>query len=509
MILRRIFSVLTVLLALLPGLSVRAAGKSEPIRLHPQNPHYFLFRGKAVALITNGEHYGAVMNLDFDYHKYLATLQADGLNYTRIFPGSYREVPGKSFGILRNDLAPADGRFLAPWARSTTAGYAGGGNKFDLIRWDPEYFKRLHDFLAEASQRGIVVEISLFSSQYGEEQWKLSPFHPGNNVNGTTAIDWKKAHTLENGNILGWQEKYARKLVSETNAFDNVIFELQNEPFADRPVLDGVVNPYLFPPNREKFPNSIERADELSLAWQTRVAQWIRSEERSLPNKHLIAQNYCDFGLPVKELIPAVSMVNFHYAFPQAAAANYGLDTAIAYDETGFLGQGDAAYRRQAWNFMLSGGSAFDGLDYSFTVGHEDGTDTAPNGPGGGSPALRRQLGILSAFLQKFPLIDMKPDADAVKHAGAAYARVLSNDEYIYAVYLDGDGADEIIMKLPHGEYSAEWLNVVTGEVAALEKFLHKGGEKTLRTPKYQGGIALRLDRAPNDNRLPEKKGGA
>jgi hypothetical protein len=33
--------------------------KPAPIRLHPANPHYFLFRGKAVALITSGEHYGA------------------------------------------------------------------------------------------------------------------------------------------------------------------------------------------------------------------------------------------------------------------------------------------------------------------------------------------------------------------------------------------------------------------------------------------------------------------
>jgi len=431
------------------------------------------------------------------------------LNYTRIFPGSYREVPGKSFGILRNDLAPADGRFLAPWARSTTAGYAGGGDKFDLSRWDPEYFKRLHDFLAEASQRGIVVEISLFSSQYGEEQWNLSPFHTDNNENGTTAIDWKKTHTLENGNILAWQEKYARKLVAEANGFDNVIFEIQNEPWSDRPVLAGVQNPYLFPPNRDKFPNSIDVADPDSLAWQKRVVQWIRSEESALPNKHLIAQNYCNFGLPVAEAIPGVSILNFHYAFPDAVLWNYGLDNAITYDETGFLGTSDDAYRRQAWNFMLSGGSAFDGLDYSFNPGHEDGTDTQPNGPGGGSPALRRQLGILSGFLQKFPLIDMKPNADALKHAGAAHARALSDGNHAYAVYLDGDGADEIVMNLPYGEYSAEWLNVVTGEVAALEKFLHKGGEKTLRTPKYQGGIALRLQRTPNENRLPKKKGGA
>ena len=63
---------------------------------------------------------------------------------------------------------------MAPWARSSTAGYAGGGNKFDLDQWNAEYLARLQDFLSEASKRGIVVEISLFSSQYGEPQWNLS-----------------------------------------------------------------------------------------------------------------------------------------------------------------------------------------------------------------------------------------------------------------------------------------------------------------------------------------------
>ena len=85
---------------------------------------------------------------------------------------------------------------------ATTPGYAGGGNKFDLEQWDAEYFKRFHDFLAAASERGIVVEISLFSSHYGDVQWNLSPFHPANNVNGTELADWKKINTLENGKIL-------------------------------------------------------------------------------------------------------------------------------------------------------------------------------------------------------------------------------------------------------------------------------------------------------------------
>ncbi|HKV26275.1 MAG TPA: hypothetical protein VJN93_16890 [Candidatus Acidoferrum sp.] len=479
-----------------PQARSQSPAKLQPIRLHPANPHYFLFRGTAVALITSGEHYGAVLYPDFDYHRYLETLAADGLNYTRLFAGSYVEVPAKSFGILHNDLAPEPGRFLAPWARSDSPGYSGGGNKFDLSRWNPEFFERFRNFLSEASKRGIIVEITLFSSHYGEAQWQLSPFNSANNINDTSQIDWKKLNTLENGDILAFQESFARKIIREANSFDNVIFEIQNEPWSDRPVVSSVINPYLRPPARDVFPNSVDLPDPLSLAWEARVAGWITSEESALPNRHLIAQNYSNFGAPVRALLPQANIINFHYAYPQAVQLNYGLDKAISYDETGFLGQEDAAYRRQAWNFMLSGGSVFGALDYSFTVGHEDGSWSERNGPGGGSPAFRHQLHILSDFLRSFPLTSLRPDMRTVQYAEGVTAHALSTSGHQYAIYLDGDGPAELTLDLPAGDYSCEWLNPSTGSVVQLENFRHKGGQKRLTSPAFQNGIALRLKRA-------------
>lgn len=485
---------LTLALSLMPA---APANDRAPIRLDARNPHYFSYAGKTVALITSGEHYGAVFNRDFDYRKYLAALAADGLNYTRLFGGSYVEVPGKSFGIQRNDLAPATGRFLAPWARSGNPGYAVGGNKFDLTKWDTEYFDRLHEFLAAAEKSGVIVELTFFSSQYDLAQWKISPLNAANNVNGTELSDWRNVNTLENGKVLGFQESYVRKLVQEASPFPNVIFEIQNEPWSDRPVLSRVVNPYLPGETRDKYPNSVDLADAKSLAWQTRVAKWISSEESSLPKKHLIAQNYSNFLFPVSALIPGVSVVNFHYAYPEAVSLNYGIGKAISYDETGFLGPSDAAYLRQAWNFMLSGGGVFDGLDYSFSVGHEDGTDTAPNGPGGGSPAFRKQLHVLSKFLQQFSLADMKPDEGLIVHASGTIAHALSDSGGNSAVYLDGNGPADITLQLPAGKYRARWMDVRTGgEVGSLQ-FQLTGGKKTISTPEFSSGIALQLKREP------------
>jgi len=466
---------------------------SKPISLHPQNPHLFDFRGKPILLITSGEHCGSVLNLDFDYKKYLATLAADHLNYTRIFGGSYVEVPAKSFGIQRNTLAPQPSRFLAPWLRSETPGYAGGGNQFDLARWNPEYFVRYKDFLTEAARLGIVVEISLFSSTYGDAQWAVSPFNPSNNVNHTEVTDWKKVATLENGNVLALQNQYVHKLVREAAYFDNVIFEIQNEPWSDRPVLTDVINPYLPKPARDNYPNSVDLADDLSLAWQAKVAEWIASEQSQFSTKHLIAQNYCNFRFPVRASLPQAQIINFHYAFAQAALENYGLGKAIAYDETGFLGRDDQAYLRQAWNFLLSGGSTFDGLDYSFSPGHEDGTDSEPNGPGGGSVTLRHQLSILQKFFNRFSLLDLHPDLQTVQHAAGVQARVLSNPGHEYAIYLDGNGPTELTVDLPKARYSEEWIDVRTGATLRSASFSHASGSVSLQSPKFTNGIALRL----------------
>jgi hypothetical protein len=273
-----------------------------------------------------------------------------------------------------------------------------------------------------------------------------------------------------------------------------MVFEIQNEPWSDRGRLVSVVNPYLSVPARDRYPNSIDVADALSTAWQARVAEWIISEEADVPHKHLIAQNYSNFGFPVAQVVPGVSIINFHYAYPAAVDTNYGLNKAIGCDETGFLGQDDASYVRQAWNFLFAGGGLFNNLDYSFTAGHEDGSDTAPNGPGGGSPGLRRQLGILSRLLNSMPLGVLTRDSHTVKHAAGASAKVLAAPGGHYGMYFDGEGPSEVALNLPAGDYAGEWIDI-TGDTVPLARFHHSGGEKALTTPVFRHGIALRLNR--------------
>ena len=58
---------------------------AEPVRIHPENPKYFLFRGKPLVLVTATEHYGSVINRPFDFEKYLDDAAAKKMTLTRTF----------------------------------------------------------------------------------------------------------------------------------------------------------------------------------------------------------------------------------------------------------------------------------------------------------------------------------------------------------------------------------------------------------------------------------------
>lgn len=454
-------------LAAIVALSVSAAAKAhEPLSLHSDNPRYFLFREKPTVLIGSTEHYGAVLNLDFNFIAYLDELRSHELNLTRAFSGAYCEAPG-NFNIKGNTLAPAAGRLICPWARSDQPGYAGGGAKFDLDRWDPAYFERLKTFVREAGTRGIVVELVLFCPFYEESMWALSPLNAKNNVNGVGAVERTTVYRLEDAALGRVQDALVRKLVEELNEFDNLYYEICNEPY-----FGGV-----------------------TLAWQRHIAEVLTDAEKALPRRHLIAQNIANASAKIEQPDPNVSIFNFHYATPpDAVAENFALGKPLGDDETGFRGGEDITYRAEGWDFLLAGGAVYDNLDYSFTTDHEDGT-ARPEAPGGGGRELRRQLGILNRFMKSFDLPRMKPDTAVV--AGGlpekATLRVLSDPGKAYACYLRGGGEAKLRLKLPAGRYRVEWLHPRTGTSEAGGDITVGAEAIELSAPTYESDIALAI----------------
>jgi hypothetical protein len=467
---------------------------AQPISLHPENPHYFTYKGKPTVLVTSAEHYGSVLNADFDFRKYLQTLHDEGMNYTRIFMGSYVEIPG-SFGIENNTLAPAVGSFLTPWKRVDESGLYKGEKKLDLTQWNPGYFNRLKDFVSMANELDIIVEVTLFCSTYSDESWVRHPFNPGNNINGLPEnLNRKKSNTLDNGSLTGIQQKMVEKIVSELNVFENIFYEIQNEPWADDPQKGMLTLRTLSPnPKNGGWFQWAEMASPASFEWQKIIAKTIVETESSLPNKHLIAQNYNNFKSSLDKVDTNVSILNFHYVWPEAVWLNYGWERPINFDESGFAGSSDSTYLRQAWQFLMSGGAVFNNLDYSFYVGKEDGTG-ANNAPGGGSINLRKQLKILRNFIESFDFVKMKPDLQVIVHSPGSEVQALSQPGFQYAMIFTGNSTKWVKLNLPKGKYNFEFISPFTGNPVKKGFFSQpKSGNYELQLPEFGEMIALKI----------------
>ncbi len=431
-----------------------------PIQLHPENPHYFQYKDKTLVLITSAEHYGAVLNLDFDYKLYLKTLAEEGMNYTRVFTGTYFEIYGESFSIQHNTLAPQKGRVITPWAKKEDPS---GKPVYDLSSWNTAYFERLKNFMQLASTYDIIVEVTLFSSIYNEGHWEICPQNPANNINLNQDMAYKNAQIINNGGLFPFQANYVRKMVQELNEFDNFFFEIQNEPWPDRqlPAYNIVNKEELI---LDDWGLKADFGDEESLAWQDSLASIINSEETKLDKKHLIAQNYTNYKAPIPWVSDHISIINFHYAWPEAVEWNYHYDKVIGFDESGFAGSGDKVYRRQAWKFMLSGGGLFNNLDYSFYVGNEDGLGKN-DAPGGGSKTLRMQLNTLHDFLDSFELEKLYPNYICIQKSPGLIPFVLSDNNKSYAIYLRAVGTKNTVLhlKTDNGNYMIQTLNTIAG----------------------------------------------
>jgi len=97
------------------------------------------------------ERYGSIVNRRFDFERYLYEAAATKQTVTRTFL-LYREL--QSARNPCSPLKPDSPDYVAPWPRTGPGVARDGELKYDLDRWNLEYFDRLRKFLSLASKLG-------------------------------------------------------------------------------------------------------------------------------------------------------------------------------------------------------------------------------------------------------------------------------------------------------------------------------------------------------------------
>ncbi len=483
---------------------------ADPIQIHPDNPKYFSFRGKPLVLLTATEHYGSVLNRRFDYGKYLEDAADKKITLTRTFL-LFREL--QSARNPYSSLKVESPDFVAPYRRTGPGKAMDGEPIYDLDQWNPEYFERLHGFLELASKKGIIVELTLFSNTYGDHIWALNPLRAANNKQGVGDVAWQDYISLKDPKLVERQLAFTRKIVQETHRYDNLYYEICNEPgggFEGHASLDDID------------------------AWQQKIGEVIREELNKAGAKHLIAAQEAftykpKFEFPYKKSFkwPLVDIVNVHplpnttyggrsynmgnfmgkelmlSELKDFAIATYPEPKPVVMDEDNGASMyldmtGWTYHRKRAWTALLNG-SHYDYIDFSIIAGRESGTHQARQ-------AIRTWMKHLSEFIHSFDFIRSKPLPDWIEGKpdpllastlaveGQDYIAYLADAREVTDPALGRPVAGQVTFKLPEGSYSLRLYSPLSGLYSPAQAI--EGGRKIeLQLEPFQHDLVLRVTR--------------
>jgi len=474
----------------------------------PDNPHYFYYKGEPVVLITSDHHYGAVLDQDFDYVKFLNYIASQGLNLTRIYPGGMFEPTDKY--LPGNPLGPRPGRQLLPWARSEQGGanpsLAETGQsslKYDLDEWNPEYFRRLKAFTKLARDRNIIVEVAFFNGMYADCWPLMAMYHTNNiqNIGRYEAPECGLFTTMDQRNldVVKYQMAYIKKIATELNGYDNIIYDI-----CDEPSLQGLPNGSI-----TVIP------DSLIAPWILTMKEAFLQAEELLPNKHLLGQTIQNLS-PDFSAAPWCDWLPAEYVKPaeKALDMNYDANKPIVNVESNYFGASLTgnnynvdAVRVEGWWFMLRGGAGIINLNGEYYRGNETGGANTQS-------QIVPQRKILKEFMDKLDLKGLSRFTAFINIPEEAFCGALAEKGKQYAMYIfhgshdnewgasfvpnPGSYSDSLTLEaVPAGVYSLQWFDPASGNVKGAENLTWKGGDLTVRTPPYSLDIALKIINLP------------
>ena len=224
-----------------------------PLVVSEKNPRYFTVASSGVqrAVYLTGSHIWnnlqdgmgpgatcAAAAEPFDYEAYLAFLKARGHNFIRLWRWEQfkSQAAGGSFHLC---MAPQ------PWARSGPGTARDGKPKFDLTKFDQQFFDRLRQRVVAAGREGIYVGVMLFDGwalhlSPAPDNVEGHPFHADNNVNGVSIQSIRDYQALPlDPQVRSLQEAYIRKVVDILHDLPNVLWEVANESSGGGTVDEG------------------------------------------------------------------------------------------------------------------------------------------------------------------------------------------------------------------------------------------------------------------------------
>lgn len=435
------------------------AGAMGPLRVHEKNPNYFTDGTGRAVYLTGSHTWNNVVDMGksdppakFDYEGHLDWLQKLGHNYTRLW--AWEPVTWNTKNNRRDAINHV---YPQPWARSGPGKALDGKLKYDLSKFDDEYFRRLRQRVAQAAKRDIYVSVMMFEGwamQFSPGAWEAHPFHPNNNVNGLDGDVNKdgmglEIHELANKNVTGFQEAYVRRVIDTVNEFDNVLYEISNE----------------------NHPASTE--------WQYHMIRFIKDYEKTKPRQHPVGMTFQYKGGSNKVLFdsPADWISPNHQGGYRDNPPPADGRKVVLLDTDHLWGIG--GNQAWVWKSFLRGYNPlfmdpYDGL----ILGGRFDPKWEP---------LRKSLGYTRNYAEKMNLSQMKPRADL---SSTKYC--LANPSKEYLVYQPAATKSTFTLEIKPGKYKLEWFDPSKGKIVGSETITVAKNQRQFQPP-FKGDAVLYL----------------
>ena len=193
------------------------------IRPYSKNPRYWQYKGKPVILLGGSKDDNLFQIPDLKEH--LDLMKQVGANY------------------IRNTMSSRDIGNVQPFQKLENG-------KYDMDRWNDEYWQRFDNMLKWTAERDVIVQIEVWAFHDIYRVWeKFLPWNPNHNINYTTENTqlksgrygdyFKTKHDffctvpkLHNDvEVLKYQQAFVDKILSYTFNYNHVLYCMTNEIF--------------------------------------------------------------------------------------------------------------------------------------------------------------------------------------------------------------------------------------------------------------------------------------
>ena len=438
----------------------------EPLAVHPDNPRY-LTDGSGKAIYLTGSHtWNNLQNNEVypevDFDGYLDFLQKYNHNFIRMW--AWEQAAWDPWAADMISVTPS------PYLRTGPGDALDGKPKFDLSKFNPEYFDLLRANVVAAQERGIYVSVMLFQgwsvSDKGEvgNPWQGHPFNGANNINGINGdlnnnSKGTEIHTLGvPKEITSLQEAYVKKAIDTVNDLNNVLWEIGNEFHGG------------------------------SVEWSYHIINFIHEYESGKPKQHPVGltgaavKNDALFASPADWISPTGA--DGYKDNPPAADGSKVIISDVDH-------VWPKEYQKWVWKSFTRGlNTAFMDLYDAKTIGDKV-VERDLKWTGDWlreTEAVRVDMGHTLRYAEKMNLVGMTPQNEL---ASTGYCLAERGSEYL--IYQPESGSFTVNLEgFADKVFSLEWFRPETGDTIPGESV--EGGSTITLEPPFDGMAVLYLN---------------